>query len=54
MKELYISPELEVQCFAPAEHLAVSMLDLTGYDPGQIPDVSKTGDDDFSFDIDIF
>ena len=54
MKELYISPELEVQCFAPAERLAVDMLDLTGYDPGVVPGVSGTDDGDFPFDIDVF
>lgn len=56
MKELYISPELEVLCFAPVERLAktVSMRDLTGYDEGEVPEVSGPFDDDFPFEIDVF
>lgn len=54
MKELYISPELEVQCFAPAERLAVNADDLMGLDGGLMPEVSKTDDSDFPFEIDVF
>ena len=56
MKELYISPELNVICFAPVERLANNdlletelMLDISvrgAQQPG-----ASIGDDDFGLDI---
>lgn len=54
MKELYISPELKVLCFAPVEHLADFSLDDLypdeSPDGGLVPDeISKEGDFGFDF-----
>ena len=56
MKELYISPELNVICFAPVERLAngtdplnIDMLDVSTYG-AQKPGAS-IGEDDFGLDI---
>lgn len=55
MKELYISPELQVLCFAPEQRLANTdpfninpVLDLGG---GLTNETSPGGDDDFGLDI---
>ena len=53
MKELYISPELSVMCFAPVERLAdngfVDFDDIVQND-GVTPEVqSEEGDFDFDF-----
>ena len=51
MKELYISPELHVLCFAPQQQLANDDdlgLNLGG---GLTNETSPGGDDDFGLDI---
>ena len=56
MKELYISPELNVLCFAPVERLANSdpygIQLAINLDEGGLRDETSPGDDgDFSLDI---
>lgn len=52
MKELYISPELHVLCFAPQQQLANDDdLDLGLNLGGLNPETSPGGDDDFGLDI---
>ena len=55
MKELYISPELNVTCFAPVERLAnneleiESLLDITTY--GEVKPSAGEEEGDFGLDI---
>lgn len=57
MKELYISPVLNVVCFAPVERLAAneellkidSLMDVSTY--GEVRPGASIEDDDFGLDI---
>lgn len=56
MKELYISPELKVLCFAPVERLALDLNDFVDFDnivenSGADEPIVSDPDLDFGFDF---